>query len=166
MSIDPDKKGVASAWLMPYTKESNKQHVEEWGYEHTGIRTWFVHGPYHPFWNWWLVSIISLKDIEGIPKANKMYPEAENEFTIYSLEGEVNIEAIIVGDLKNRGFKSVLQPADVTFHYHGLTTEQSEQLCDTAVEVIVNGQSCDSDFRTWWLEMLARTVKHYQEGLH
>lgn len=162
---EPDKSGVAQAWLIPLNQESVDAHIKEWGYPPATIRQWFVVGPYHPFWHWWMVSVIDLKDHDGMPPAHKQYPEAEYEFMIMSLNGEVNIEACDTGDFENRGFK-YLTPPDVVFHFHGVTEEQACEICDAAVSLIVKGQSCDSDFREYWKAMLARTVEHYVLGVH
>jgi hypothetical protein len=161
----PDKKGAAQAWLIKKSQAAIDAHVKEWGYPDTTVRHWFVNGPYHPFWHWWMVAVVSLADIPGIPPANKQYPEAEYEFTIYSLEGEVDIDAYDAGDIKNQRFK-VLSPPDVTFHFDGVTDKQAAEICDAAVQHIVAGQSCDSDFRYYWKTMLQRTVDHYKAGVH
>lgn len=162
---EPDQSGIAQAWHIPLSENAIQSHIDDWGYPPTSISQWFIKGPYHPFWHWWMVSVIDLKDHEGIPPANKQYPEAEYEFGIYSLDGEVNIDACDRGDVTNRGFKP-LSPPDVIFHFHGLTSEQASEICEAAVTLIVNGQSCDSDFREYWKSLLARTVEHYTLGIH
>lgn len=162
----PDKSGVARAWLIEVSDEVIEAHIKEWGFTHTTLRQWYINGPYHPLWEWWVVSVISLKDVEGVPPAHKQYPEAEYEFTIWSLDGVPNIDTCDRGDLENRGFKSYLHPADVTFHFHKVTDEQAKQICDGAVDLIVRGQSCDSDYRQFWLNALARTVEHFVLKLH
>jgi hypothetical protein len=163
---EPDLAGIAKAWKIKMTQEMIDAHIKEWGYPHTGIATWYVNGPDHPFWNWWLISVISLKDILGVPPAQKKYPEAEYEYTCYSLKGTPNIDAIDKGDYDNRGFENILEPSDVQFHFHGVTDKQAEEICDAAVFAIVQGQSCDSDFRNWWEQMLINTVTHYKLGVH
>lgn len=162
---EPDKSGVAQAWLLEETPEVQEAHIKNWGYPSTSVRHWFVQGPYHPFWHWWQVGVIDLADHPGMPPAHKQYPEAEYEFAIFSLQGEVDIDALESGDIENRGFK-VLQPADVVFHFHKVTREQAAEICDAAVTMIVKGQSCDSDFREWWKGALANTVEHYVLGVH
>lgn len=163
---EPDKSGVAKAWLINPNVKSINAHIKKFGYPPTGLRTWFINGPFHPFWSWWIVSVISLKDVPGVPPANKQYPEAEYEYTCYSLDGVPNIDELDKGNLKKRGFKSILQPADVQFHFHNVTDEQAIEICDAAVSHIVAGQSCDSDYRQYWKAMLARTVEHYVLGVH
>lgn len=161
----PDKTGVADAWLIEMSNEAQQAHSKEWGYPHTGIKHWFIRGPYHPFWHWWMISVIDLRDHPNTPPANKQYPEAEYEFSIYSLKDEVNIEAADKGDLANRGY-TLLSPPDVIFQFHGVTDKQASDICDLAVDLIVRGQSCDSDFRQQWKSMLANTVTHYTLGIH
>ena len=161
----PDLQGVARAWRLNVSEAVREAHRKEWGHDDAGIVTWMVNGPYHPFWSWWHVGVISLADIPGVPPANKQYPEAEYEFAVYSCEGNPNIAAVEAGDLKNRGFK-LLQPPDVVFHFHGVTDEQAAEIGESAVKTIVQGQSCDSDFREWWMGSLATTVEHYVLGVH
>lgn len=167
--IAPDKAGFARAWDM-MTPESIKAGREEWGHDQAGIASWMIQGPYHPFWSWWLVGVVHLRDIPGTPAAKRHYPEAEYEFTIWSIKsppsGEItpDIEKLRAGDLTARD--TILHPCDVVFQFHGVTDEQAAEICEVAVNAIVAGQSCDSDFREWWKTSLAATVQHYVLGVH
>jgi hypothetical protein len=168
---EPDWAGtVARAWRVDVdSPEAIARHEREWGYAPGGVRGYWVNGPYHPFWSWWMVSVTHLRPIPGAPPAHKLYPDAEYEFTIWSVDSppkgpEFDISRVITGDMEGRG--RILHPADVTFQFHGVTDLQSADICDDAVRAILDGMSCDSDFRQWWLDSLATTVKHYQEGRH
>ena len=163
---DPDLKGVASAWLIKESEEAIQAHIKEWGYPPATLRNWYVNGPYHPFWSWWMVAVISLADIEGLPPANKQFPEAEYEFAIYSIKGIPDIDALDRGDVENRGFEAILSPPDVVFHFHKVTDDQAKKICDAAIKHIVAGQSCDSDYRSHWMEVMSKTVEHYVLGVH
>ena len=160
---EPDLSGVAKAWRIENTPELRARHVKEFGYEGSGLDTWLVNGPYHPFWSWWHVGVISLGDIEGAPPAAKQYPGAEYEFAIFSLDGEPDVDAVERGDLDNRGF-TFLSPPDVLFQFGGVTDEQAIEISEKAVRAIVEGASCDSDFRSWWEATLTKTVEHYRRG--
>jgi hypothetical protein len=168
----PDLSGPARAWLIDDSK-SREAHVREWGYEAGSLVTWIVNGPYHPLWSWWHVGVIHLRDIPGAPPANKQYPEAEYEFAIYSLDPSgkdgrpkaPDIDLIEAGETK-RGFPGFLSPPDVQFHFHRVTDEQAIKICNRAVEHIVGGRSCDSDYREWWKAALAGTVEHFVLGVH
>lgn len=160
------KDGRIKAWRIEQTQAHIDAHIREFGHPPAGIDSWYLTGPFHPFWHWWHFAVVSLKDIPGIPPANKQYPEAEYEFAIWSLKGDVNIDACDRADLENRGF-DFLHPADVTFHFHNVTDEQAREICHSAVSAVVNGHlSPDSDFRETWKKALATTVSHYVLGVH
>jgi hypothetical protein len=135
--------------------------------------TWLVNGPYHPLWSWWYVSCISLRDVPGVPPANKRYPEAEYELIVFSLNPDPkpprpkvpDLDALAAGDA-TRGLPGFLHPPDVVFQFHGVSEQQAEQILELAVDRIVAGQSCDSDFRSWWTAALESTVEHYRNGRH
>lgn len=75
-----------------------------------------------------------------------------------------DIKRLRAGDLTARG--EFLHPADLVFQFHGVTDDQARQICELAVEHIVAGQSCDSDFRAYWERTLTSTVAHYVDGTH
>lgn len=163
---EPDLRGIAKAWHIRETPEIKAAHVASWGYEDSGIDGWIINGPYHPFWSWWYVACISLRPVEGAPPTHKQYPEAEYELTFWSLQYPTDIELLEAGRIDEQKGLGFLHPADVTFQFHGLSDKQAAQLCEIAVRTIVNGQSCDSDYRSWWLNALAQTVAHMRTGAH
>lgn len=166
---EPDKistNGTIKAWKIKYTQDHLDAHMREFGHPPAGICTWLLTGPFHMAWHWWMLSVVSLKDIPGVPPATKTYPEAEYEFGIYSLSGEVNIEAADKADLANRGY-DILSPADAIVHFHDCNDEQAEQVCDLAVRAIILGAvSPDSDYRSWWRKAIPNTVEHVVTGGH
>lgn len=143
----PDLQNAAQAWHVEITEAAAEAHRREFGYDHTGIDQWVIHGPYHPHWSWWYVAAISLADVPGVPPANKQFPGAEHEISFWSLDGTPNVEALENGDAENHGF-TFLHPADVTFQFEGLTAQQVASLTNAAVRLITDGQSCDSDLRS------------------
>jgi hypothetical protein len=170
----PDKSGVARAWRVERTVEMEANHMTEFGYPPVQVGpTWLVNGPYHPLWSWWYVSCISLRDVPGVPPANKRYPEAEYELIVFSLNPDPkpprpkvpDLDALAAGDA-TRGLPGFLHPPDVVFQFHGVSEQQAEQILELAVDRIVAGQSCDSDFRSWWTAALESTVEHYRNGRH
>src|SRR6266576_2963254 len=82
----PDLQSISvKAWQININEKLQKAHTKEFGYPSTGIDTWLVNGAFHPFWSWWHIGVISLKDFPGMPPAHKKYPEAEYEFSIFAL---------------------------------------------------------------------------------
>jgi hypothetical protein len=163
---EPDKVGAARAWKLDGAAlKAATDGVE------ADVVTWIVNGPYHPVWAWWQVGVITLDDVPGFPPANKQYPEAEWEFSITSLQAgpgcdrkTVDIDALERGDLD--AVPGFLTPQDAVVHFHAVTREQAATICELAVNAIVAGHSCDSDFRFWWKNAITKTVEHYVLGVH
>lgn len=171
---DPDKSGIARAWKIEQTPALIASHTASFGHPPAGIGpSWIVHGPYHPFWSWWQIACISLADIEGLPPAHKQYPEAEYEIMCLSLNPKPeagrsyppDIALLEAGDAEH-GMPGYLTPADWIVHFHGVTDGQAEQILEAAIDHIVAGQSCDSDFREHWKLAITKTVEHFVLGVH
>jgi len=113
----------------------------------------------HAFWNWWVVSIIHLHDVEGMPAAVKNYPEATHEFLILTINPEScppdpdNLEV------------AYLMPPDAALQFDGLTDEQAAKFVDEAVCAIVDGRiSPDQDYRSAWEQAIAHWVLFTKEA--
>lgn len=124
---------------------------------------WLINIPgAHPFWEHWLVIVISLKDIPGVPPAKKRYPEAEYEFLIAS----INPEECPVPDPDKMSFP-LLEPIDVIEQFHGVSERDALRVGQGAIQAIMNGRmSPDQDFRAMWHGLIQNTVEHFKEGRH
>jgi hypothetical protein len=108
----------------------------------------------HPFWNWWLISAIHLRDVEGMPAAVKEYPTATHEFIILTLDPKC-----CPPDSDDPQYKYLL-PADVLIQFDGLTDTDVAKFCTDAVTAIVDGQmSPDQDYRSAWRQLIEYTVQ-------
>jgi hypothetical protein len=170
---EPTLSGVARAYEIKRTPELQQSYVKERGFEDTTLSMWLINGPYHPFWSWWSVFVMALRDVPGAPPFNKQYPEAEYEIVCVSLnpEGEPgrpklpDPDKIEAGDIQG-GMPGFLVPPDWTVQFHKVTDAQAVKICEMAVRAIVAGQSCDSDFRQWWKGSITKTVEHFVLGVH
>lgn len=164
---DPDFSGIARAWKINHTQNQEIEHTKSWGYESSSLRDYVINGPYHPFWSWWYLGLIHLRDIPGVPPPQKTYPEAEYELMCLSLNPDPkdgrpsipDLDKIEEGDVEN-GLPGFLTPADWIVQFHGVTDEQAIEVCDLAARAIANGMSCDVDYRSWWNQAIPNTVKH------
>jgi hypothetical protein len=150
---DPDIKGrVAEAWLIKLKSEDRGT-----------LAGWVVRGPFHPFWQWWMVTVVHLRDIPGQSPAHKSYPEAEFEFIILSANPEHSPPD---PDNPAGGYK-FLVPPDVVEQFHGVSDHDAKRILESSVRAICDGiMSPDSDYRSIWKETLAGTVQHFREGGH
>lgn len=150
----PDKVGsMAKAW---------RSRVRPTRPEHeASIAAWFVQGPFHPFWSWWLISAVSLRDIPGAEPAKKRYPEAEWEIMILSLDPNFYPPSL---DAAPQHF---LTPPDLVYQFDGIAENQVEEVVELMIEAMINGRiSPDQDYRGVWERSLRETVRHYKEGKH
>lgn len=129
------------------------------------LASWLVKRPgAHPFWQWWLLSVISLRDIEGVPPAHKRYPEAEYEFMIATVDPESHPDPKPEDALPGFG---LLRPIDVIVQFHGVTDDQARRIAGLAIDAIVHGMlSPDQDYRRSWESAIRNTVDHFVQGVH
>lgn len=154
---DPDLQG-------PYGRGWQLKHIETRPDHQASLGTWLVNCPNaHPFWHWWMVGMVSLRDIPGVKPATKRYPEAEYEFMIYSINPE---ECPNPEPDDPEGYPHLL-PVDVVEQFHGVTERDAGRILTSAIQAIMNGVlSPDQDYRQAWKASLAATVQHFSSGHH
>lgn len=170
---EPDFAGLARVWRIRHTTEAEAAHGESWGYGSSSLSDYIVNGPYHPFWSWWYVGLVHLRPLDGAPPANKQYPEAEYELMCMSLDPDPkdgrpktpDLDKIEAGDVLG-GLPGFLSPPDWIVQFHGVADDQAREVAEHAARAIAHGQSCDSDFRSWWNAAIPNTVKHVRGEPH
>ena len=129
------------------------------------LTAWLINVPRaHPFWQWWTVNMIHLRDIPGVRPAHKQYASAEYEFMIAAINPEQcpNPDP----DKVDEGYP-FLHPLDVTEQFDGVSDAEAVRICEGAVRTILAGEiSPDQDYRSWWHELIQNTVRHFKDGLH
>lgn len=152
---------IARAWEWTLPPEADDSPEEAAAREST-VATWFVNGPFHPHWAWWVVLCIDLINRPGLPPPHLQYPGAEFEVLILSISPDWKPDV----DAKP-GQVPYLTPPDLTYQFDGIPREKAEEIVGLMVEAIVQGAiSPDSDYRERWRQHLDETVKHYREGRH
>ena len=152
------------AWKLPASAQATPDQAAT-------ISAWVVNGPFHPFWSWWLISAIHLRDLPGVRPAHREFPEAGHEFIIVSLNperGEPDIEAIErAEDWGDPSVARFLVPPDLVYQVGGISDEQAAQCLDLMVQAIIDGRmSPDQDYREAWKESIAGTLEHLASGQH
>lgn len=99
------------------------------------IKAWLLNLPgSHPLWSNYEVGVISLRDIPGVPPANKKYPEAEYELIMIALNPDyqpspTDIESLVP-----------LRPENYVSQFHGLTEDEAAKVGLWMVLDLVKGQ--------------------------
>jgi hypothetical protein len=130
------------------------------------VATWLINVPgAHPFWSYWTITVMSLRDLPGVKPAFKKYPEAEYEFMILTVDPERCPEPD-PDEIAAKGHP-FLTPVDVVEQFHGVTDQDASRIAEGAVNAILTGNiSPDQDFRPFWRKLIAGTVQHFVAGKH
>lgn len=150
-----DQEGAAGrAWMIQPQRPS----------QNASLGTWLVHAPNaHPFWEWWMVAVVHLREGEDLPPPKHIYAGAEYEFTILTVDDDEcpNPDPELV---EEEGLL-FYTPPDVVEQFHGVTDQEAMSIAGMAVTSIVDGNmSPDPQYRPKWKIMLEETVKSFQDG--
>jgi len=116
----------------------------------------------HPFWSFWGVTMIHLRDIPGVPPAHRRFLEATHEFGILAFNPEHGVP-----NVDNPDRYHYLTPPDVVEQFAGVNDDQAAKVCELAVRAIVDGRiSPDQDYRPVWKEVIRQTVEYLALGTH
>jgi hypothetical protein len=158
----PDLKGHAEAWTIPIDP-TRKDWRPDWD---AGIVHYLLHCQWsHPFWSWYSVSGIHLRDIPGVRPPRRDKPNASHEVIIMALNPRMKPDP----DKLATGEQSLdyLIPLDLEHQVEDLTDDQFKQLMQDIIVVIVEGRaSPDQDWRQWWRSAIDATAQHIREGKH
>lgn len=107
-----------------------------------------------------MLSVVHLRQLEGLPPAELQYPEAAYELTSLALHPHPDY----LPDPDNWRPRW-LQPIDVCEQFHGVSDAQAAEILEGFVNMIVAGQlSPDSDYRSAWKQLLWETIEHMTTG--
>lgn len=98
------------------------------------LAQWLLYLPgQHPFWNHYTLGCCHLRPIEGVPEANKAYPEAEYEILMAALDPSYQPDAADMETLV------ALRPINYSHHCHGFTDDQVREIGLGLVKLFVAG---------------------------
>ncbi len=163
----PDLTGPAGrAWRWQFT--DNDRARPEFG---TSVAQFLIHQPgSHPWWTWYVLSLVHLRDTPGIPHAVKHFPAAAYEVMVIAMNPEQPVpEPAGVPGVDGRPGLPFLTPIDQCHQIGALPggDEKARELLDVVAMAVVNGHLiCDQDHRTQWAGALIATVQHLREGVH
>lgn len=149
------------AWKVKPNSEESKKTSPAVG---ACLVQWLMSLPQsHPFWHGYLFSLTHLRDLAGVPPAEKSYPEAEYEFSIYALNPELALP-----DPDGEPFEPpLLHPANLVTQFHGLDDAAAIASTEVLARGFVDGyMSPDTDYREATVRVFRRTIEHHILGGH
>lgn len=158
---DPDIHGVGRAWkvLAPDAPQWQQQ---------ASCGAWLVHAPHgHPFWTWYAVQCISLREIAGQDRPPHLqFPGASHEWLVLALNPEQPLPDIERWNGPGTPPMQYLEPIDQCVQFIVADDDQARELCELTVRHILSGVSPDQDFREYWRTAIANTAEHIRLGGH
>lgn len=151
---EPDLRGsYGRAWKIPFDRDLNPAALE----------SWLVHIPgAHLLWEWYEVCAVHLRDVDGAPAPNFQFPGATHEFIILALSPEVPLP-----DLDAWGNAAFLTPIDLAHQVILPEDGDASDMVGGMVKMMVlEGMSPDSDYRSYWTNLLNNSSEHARLGEH
>jgi hypothetical protein len=132
-SRQPDKQGFGKAWKYDIPESSP-----------AALEAWLVHRPdAHPLWSNYMVSIVTLADVPGMPPAKKRTRSCTHELQVLALDPEHEPDPD-----KSTGSK-FLYPPNFVRQFEDFTDDLAKLVGERLVAGFVNGDvNPDTDHRT------------------
>ena len=86
----------------------------------------------HPLWAYHLLNVTSLRDIVGVPKAKKHYPEAEYELSVFAINPDSKHDP-------EKPPYDLLVPYYVCEQFHCVPIDKERELCVISSRSSVDG---------------------------
>jgi len=100
-----------------------------------GIAIWLLNipGP-SPVWDHYALSVVTLQDYPGIPKATLHYSDAEFEVMFVAVDSKKNPQP---DDMKSISF---MRPLNYLEQFHGVSSEEARLVARILVKAFVDGK--------------------------
>ena len=140
----------------------------------TTITWWLLEGPWHPLWQQFVLSVVSLSPTPGFPPAKLHFPDATHELAVLALNPGDPPRQHAASTLTTGGFRAVggyLEPVDVVHQFTATDTEMRE-LADLCARACVDGvltpstDDARTHYREQWLTTCVRTLAYMRGEEH
>ena len=117
---------------------------------------------WHPLWSQYLLSLVTLADVEGAPPANKRSAEVTHELTVLALDPDHGpYEAATYGTSDLR----YLTPVNIAEQFTA-TDDQALRITHLCVRAVLDGRltpetgDAPTLIRSWWHAHITQTLEH------
>ena len=129
-----------------YGKAWNWTGKQKWdGVPHSQVDMWIINAPYaHPVWANYVLSLIHLRNVDGLEPAHISLPGATHEFYLYALNPD--------GMFSNDGNPRVLTPINFSAQFIAEDDEAAKLLMRRTVQDVIDGLlNPDTDNTQSWI---------------
>lgn len=140
----------------------------------TTVTWWLLQGLWHPLWPQFVLSVVNLREVDGMPPAQLRFPGATHELMVVALNPGDPLRLHDIETLESGGFRGVggyLTPIDVVHQFEATDEEMTHlaELCARACTLGVLTPSTDEAravLREQWLTSCVRTLAHMRGEVH
>lgn len=135
----------------------------------TTLDGWIITAPlWHPLWSQYLLAVITLADLPGIPAAQKDRPDVTHQVIVMTLDpehGPYDARRVRERDLR------LLTPGNIGEQFTA-TDEQARHLAPLCVRAVVDGhlspETADAPerIRATWRQTIHQTLDHDRDPHH
>lgn len=176
-TAEPDHEGShGRAWRLAIPDDSGN-----WQYAATVCHYLITAPAYHPLWSQYVLAVIRLGKMDGVPDAHLQFPGATHELMVVAMAPDTghggpdgcqqHTPECMNGEHPRNRDLSFLQPGNVAWQTVA-ADEEMEQLADMAVQAVVSGiwnpetAGSPDAIREAWNAGLIRTLAHIRGEVH
>jgi len=156
-------------WTGPYGTAHRIPRANYAATSPAALDGWIITAPcWHPLWSQYLLSVVTLADVEGAPPANKRRADFTHELTVLALNPEYGpYTAATYG----RDHLRYLTPVNIAEQFT-TTDDQARDLAVLAahacVQGVLNPETSDAPdrIRALWRTTITRTLEHPDHQEH
>lgn len=141
---------------------------------HATIAWWLLTGPWHPLWQQFSLTVVTLEPREGVAPAHLHFPGATHELAVIALNPGQPPRLLTAREFHEGGFGAAggyLQPIDVCHQFEATDEEMIQVARLAAIACIAGGLTPSTDdarerLREVWLGSIVRTLAHLRGEAH
>lgn len=100
-----------------------------------GVSSYFIHCPTaHPAWDWFMLDLIHLRPVPGLPIAKKISPENTHEVVAFAVDPDSYNEEPVPLEV------SYLNPYNLNFQFAAAGDVEARWVVSLAVQAVVDGR--------------------------
>lgn len=136
------------------------------------LASYLIHASgWSPAWHHYLLSVISLRDLEGFPPARRDYPEAEYELSVFAVDSGINDPGQPPPDPADLGTLRLLTPQNLSVQFHEVDETMAAHIGEMAMKAVCDGYLIPEPegiigARDAWKLSVAQTIEHHKAGRH
>jgi hypothetical protein len=137
------------------------------------VCAWVVSAPWaHPVWSQYVISVVHLRDVDGVGAASITRPGSTHELLVVALNPQYPITtARDFVALAERGTSPLLTPPNVVHQFRCDDDEDAVEVCWLAVTAVLNARLTPEPegivgAREEWVAGIAMTLDHQRDPHH